>query len=204
MVLWEVSTGYVWASPRVNGAPLQRCYTADEWETEGSAGCPPRGWMINYGGPFVSLYPGKHALPQFIHFLCVRDREKHRGCKIEAQWCHQTAADHISPSHSQTRWPLSWELCWCILKNIRNTVSFAGRLVIYRSSRDIMMKLNVKPKCQKASVGPVLQLSSLHNHGRQRGRQLERLSAVLCPVYRPERKTRSRVEIGGRHVDQIR
>lgn len=36
-----------------------------------------------------------------------------------------------------------------------------------------MMKLNVKPKHQKASLCPVLQFSSLQNHGEQRARHLE-------------------------------
>lgn len=48
-----------------------------------------------------------------------------------------------------------------------------GRLVIYCGSRDIVMELNVKPKCQKASVCPVLRLSSLHSHGRQRERRAD-------------------------------
>lgn len=79
-------------------------YTADEWTTVAWTGCLPRGWMMNYGGPFSSVYPDQRDLAQFIHFLCVCERETLKAIemKLNDVTRHQPTIDLLL-SHSKTQ-----------------------------------------------------------------------------------------------------
>ncbi len=128
----------------------------------------------------VCLFLPRWMCPSLIHSVsvCMWKRKGERNgevvqLKLNDVTRHQLTMD-ILLSLSNTL-PLILRTLLVHNKTTKNNVSFAGRAVIYCSSGDIMMKLNVKPKCQKASACPVLQFSSLHS------RQRDRPSAAQCP-----------------------
>lgn len=105
-------------------------YTADEWTTKACTGCLPRGWMMNYGGPFSSVYPDEHDLAQFIHFLCVCERELLKAMKMKLNDVtrHQLTIDLLlSGSETQTA-PYS---VGAYQQPSGTICPFAGRAVIY-------------------------------------------------------------------------